>query len=288
MLLQPGHQLFISTSTSLSLSGFSPTFGIAGTSVSISGSNFSTTLANNVVKFNGVTASVTNATSSVLTVTAPSGVTTGTISVAVNGSTLTSSNNFVVSPWTSVVGVTNDAYRISCPNADTCFALNQATSSSNTFFLKTTNGGTNWTNADTGYSVLQTISSLSGGLSCPDTSTCYFAGAKSFSNKILKITNASSSTPSISQIGNTGFYYAISCPTSTFCIATGINSVQRTTDGSTWSSISTSYSMGSIYCIDTNTCYGSEVNTKTIYKTTNAKYCNSYLDNPNCLKRHFY
>lgn len=262
-----------STSGSVSISSFSPTFGLAGTSVTISGSNFSSTASSNTVKFNGLTATVSSSSSFSLTVTVPSGVTSGTISVTVNGVTATSTSSFTVSPWTNLVNnspTSSDMYRVSCPNSNTCFALSQANSSSNTVFHRTTDGGTTWSSYDTGYSFLGSSSNLAGGLSCPDTSTCYMAGSKASSNKILKVTNASAVTPTIAQIGNTGFYYAISCPSTTFCIATGTNTVQRTTDGTNWTSISTSYSMVTIQCIDTNTCYGGLVNGKSIYKSSDA------------------
>jgi photosystem II stability/assembly factor-like uncharacterized protein len=95
-------------------------------------------------------------------------------------------------------------------------------------------------------------------------------------------------------MGNTGFYYSISCPTTTFCIATGVNTVQRTTDGTNWTSISTAYSMISIYCIDVNTCYGGLVNGKNIYKSSDASAgtptwatqtipSGSYIDSVHCV-----
>ncbi len=258
-----------SGSTTLSISSFSPSFGVAGTSVTISGSNFSATTSGNSVKFNGTTAVVNSATTSSLTVTAPNGVTSGTISVTVNGVTATSTASFSVSPWTSIsFTASDDVYRISCPNSNTCFALTQASSSANTKFLRTLDGGSNWTIYDTGYSIFGSLAVLAGGMSCPDINTCYLVGSKA-SSKILKITSASG-LPSIAQVGNNGFYYAISCPTSTFCIATGTNSTQRTTDGTNWSSISASYTMVTVHCVDTNTCYGGQVNAKTIYKTSDA------------------
>ena len=146
----------------------------------------------------------------------------------------------------------------------------QADSTSNTSFIRTTDGGANWTSFNSGYSILSSTTSLAGGISCPDTSTCYIAGSNSSSNKILKVTNASAVTPTITQMGNTGFYRSISCPTTTFCIAVGTNTAQRTTDGTNWTSINTSNTMVTVHCLDTTTCYGAEANTKTVYKTTNA------------------
>ncbi len=255
------------------ITNFSPAFGVTGTVVTITGTNFSTTAANNTVRFNGTTATVNSATSTSLNVTAPTGVTTGTITVTVNGLTATTTSNFDVSPWTNLsanVPVTSDIYRISCPTANTCFALAQADSTSNTSFIRTTDGGANWTSFNSGYSILSSTTSLAGGISCPDTSTCYIAGSNSSSNKILKVTNASAVTPTITQMGNTGFYRSISCPTTTFCIAVGTNTAQRTTDGTNWTSINTSNTMVTVHCLDTTTCYGAEANTKTVYKTTNA------------------
>ena len=78
----------------LTLTGFSPTAGLAGTVVTLTGKNFSATPASNVVKFNGTVTTVTSATVTSLTVTAPVGGTTGKITVEVNNHTVTSANNF--------------------------------------------------------------------------------------------------------------------------------------------------------------------------------------------------
>jgi hypothetical protein len=78
------------------VTGFSPTSGVAGTSVNITGTNFSTTLADNVVKFNGVAATVSTATTTQLTVTVPAEATTGKVTVTINGITETSSNDFII------------------------------------------------------------------------------------------------------------------------------------------------------------------------------------------------
>ena len=96
----------------LSITSFIPTSGTVGSTVTISGSSFSTTPGNNLVKFNGATALVVNATSSSLTTIIPAAATTGKLTVAVNGKTATSANDFTVitvsitdfSPTSGIVG----------------------------------------------------------------------------------------------------------------------------------------------------------------------------------------
>ncbi len=77
---------------------FSPASGAPGDIVVILGTNFSfsTTVTENVVKFNGVLAPVTSATATQLTVLVPIQATTGKVSVEVNGTTVESAEDFVV------------------------------------------------------------------------------------------------------------------------------------------------------------------------------------------------
>lgn len=85
----------------LSITGYSPSIGIAGTSVTITGTNFSTTPASNLVKFNGVQAIVAASTASTITTSVPPGATTGPISVTVDGKIVTTVNEFVVTSATA-------------------------------------------------------------------------------------------------------------------------------------------------------------------------------------------
>ena len=76
--------------TSLAIFNVTPLRGAPGTMVRIYGQNFNTTPGSNVVMFNGVAATVVSATSTMLIVIVPSGGTTGTITITVNGQTVTS------------------------------------------------------------------------------------------------------------------------------------------------------------------------------------------------------
>jgi uncharacterized protein (TIGR03437 family) len=78
------------------ITSFSPTSGQVGTSVTITGTNFSTTAAGNTVKFNGTTSIVTSSTATQIVTSVPTDATTGKITVAVSGSTATSSDSFTV------------------------------------------------------------------------------------------------------------------------------------------------------------------------------------------------
>jgi len=84
------------TTTSLSITGFSPTSGSAGTPVTITGINFDPTPANNTIQFNGIAAIVTASTSTSITTIVPLGATTGLITVTVAGQTATSATSFSI------------------------------------------------------------------------------------------------------------------------------------------------------------------------------------------------
>lgn len=84
------------SSSSLSITGFSPASGAVGSTVVITGTNFSTAAADNTVTFNGVAATVSAATATQLTVTVPIGAATGYIKVAVGSLTTISPNSFTV------------------------------------------------------------------------------------------------------------------------------------------------------------------------------------------------
>lgn len=78
------------------VSGYAPLDTGVGTTVTISGANFNTNLSSDEIRFNGVTATVTGATSSEVKVTVPAGATTGKISVTINGTTISSDQDFVI------------------------------------------------------------------------------------------------------------------------------------------------------------------------------------------------
>lgn len=92
---------FLST-TAVTVSSFSPVYGLAGTTVTVTGTNFSTNPADNIVTFNGgagYSASVSAATATSLTITVPAGATSGTISVTNTNGTALSPKNFTVSAY---------------------------------------------------------------------------------------------------------------------------------------------------------------------------------------------
>ncbi len=80
----------------ITISGFTPSVGLAGTVVTISGANFSTSASQNAVTFNGINGTVTNVSATSLTVNVPVIATTGSISVTTNEHTATTSAVFTV------------------------------------------------------------------------------------------------------------------------------------------------------------------------------------------------
>lgn len=80
------------------LTGLSPSQGVAGSSTVLSGSNFNLTLANNQVKFGTTPATVTAATATSLTVTVPAGLTgpTAPVTVTIGAAAPTASANFAL------------------------------------------------------------------------------------------------------------------------------------------------------------------------------------------------
>ncbi|MBS1508151.1 MAG: IPT/TIG domain-containing protein [Bacteroidetes bacterium] len=98
-----------------SVTGITPTAGVAGTAVTIAGANFGTAATDAIVKFNGVQATITNLTSSSITATVPTAATTGKVAVTVNGITVQSASDFTViqpptitsvAPQSGIVGST--------------------------------------------------------------------------------------------------------------------------------------------------------------------------------------
>jgi hypothetical protein len=80
------------------ISGFTPTSGIAGTNVTINGTQFQSNVTKNKVWFNTAPAAITSATSTVLTATVPPIATSGPIKVFTPYGSATSSVDFTVPP----------------------------------------------------------------------------------------------------------------------------------------------------------------------------------------------
>jgi hypothetical protein len=90
------------SSTAVTITDFSPVYGLADTEVTLTGCNFETTAENNIVTLNGsagFTATVTAATEKSLTFKVPSGATSGSVTITNKNGTVTSSKNFTVSKY---------------------------------------------------------------------------------------------------------------------------------------------------------------------------------------------
>jgi YD repeat-containing protein len=81
-----------------SISGISPTIGLAGTAVTVSGANFDTTLANDKVRFNVSYGSPTSVTSSQIVSAVPFSGTSGPITMSTPFGTAVSAQDFFVPP----------------------------------------------------------------------------------------------------------------------------------------------------------------------------------------------
>ncbi|NOT74365.1 MAG: hypothetical protein HOP08_05500 [Cyclobacteriaceae bacterium] len=82
----------------LTITSFLPLTGTTGTVVTISGASFDETKENNTVSFNKFPGVVTAATATQLTVTVPDGASSGKIEVTTNGKTVTSKEDFTITP----------------------------------------------------------------------------------------------------------------------------------------------------------------------------------------------
>lgn len=80
----------------LAIESFDPTSGPAGTEITITGTGFASSAGDNAVTFNGTDAEVSSASSTELVVVVPEGAETGSIEVAVDGKSATSSGEFIV------------------------------------------------------------------------------------------------------------------------------------------------------------------------------------------------
>lgn len=81
----------------LAIINFTPASAAIGEEVTITGTGFSTIPTNNIVQFNGTNATVVSATDTKIVAKVPQGVTDGKITVTVNGKTVTSANDFILS-----------------------------------------------------------------------------------------------------------------------------------------------------------------------------------------------
>jgi hypothetical protein len=80
------------------ITGFSPTIGVAGTSVMISGTNFSLVAANNQTKFNETTTTPTASTSTTVTAPVPASTGSGRIRITTSAGTAVSTSDFIIPP----------------------------------------------------------------------------------------------------------------------------------------------------------------------------------------------
>jgi hypothetical protein len=175
------------------ISSFSPANGPVGDAVVITGLGFDPTLANNTVKFGNTTATVLQATPTTLVALVPTGLTVGTgvaISVTASGLTGTSATNFTPTAapafqWsfaTQTSGVTSAITSISAVSNTVAWAGGLG------IYLKTTNGGTTWTNGVvTGASAISFY-----GVYGVDVNTAYLLGSNGTSggdSRIYKTTN---------------------------------------------------------------------------------------------------
>jgi YD repeat-containing protein len=97
---------FVVTTGSLAptITGFTPTAGVAGTSVTITGTNFDTVLSNDRTRFNVAYAALSSGTASALTALVPSSTGSGRISVSTPSGTATSTSDFIIPPSPYVAG----------------------------------------------------------------------------------------------------------------------------------------------------------------------------------------
>ncbi len=88
----------VAAAGSPTITGFTPTIGVAGTAVTISGTNFQTTLANDIVAFNVSQSVVTTATSTTINTSVPSNTGSGRISVSTPYGIAVSAADFFIPP----------------------------------------------------------------------------------------------------------------------------------------------------------------------------------------------
>jgi len=147
---------------------------------------------------------------------------------------------------------------ISCPGANTCFAVGWPGA-----IYRTTNGGTDW---------LRQTNSLYGadetllGVSCASATVCVAVGTY---GKVLSTSNGGTTWNSEIS-GTTGNLFAISCPNPFTCIVVGAGGLALTRSGGSWAAhpSGTTHTLRGVNCVTAYTCYA--VGTSgTIRVTTN-------------------
>jgi len=143
-----------------------------------------------------------------------------------------------------------DALRgVSCVNASTCLAVGAAGT-----IIRTTNGGSSWA-AQTG------TAQFLNAVSCTSALTCVAVGGDSY-NLILRTTDGGANWDNRNAVPSavppTPRLAAISCPTSSTCVATSFNGrILRSDDGGlTWAAQSSppSYDLLGVSCTSSTSC----------------------------------
>jgi len=91
------------------ISGLSPSSGIAGTPVTITGTNFGSTQGTSTVTFNGATAAASSWSNTSIAVTVPSGSITGNVVVTVSGVSTSGTHTFTVQASPTISGMSPSA-----------------------------------------------------------------------------------------------------------------------------------------------------------------------------------
>jgi len=158
---------------------------------------------------------------------------------------------------------------IDCPDTNTCYAI------SGYAILKTTDGGTTWTEnlpgITTGYF---NIPIVLGDIDCPSVNTCYAMEQffNSVNYRVVKTTDGGKSWSLINSVGASYGRYYIECPDVDTCYMTDSYTIFKTTDGGiSWYAQTAvdvlTRAFGDITCFDTTTCYTFNLKGQ-IFKTT--------------------
>jgi WxL domain surface cell wall-binding len=157
--------------------------------------------------------------------------------------------------WTAQSsGTSQNLNGVACPSTSNCFAVG----TSGTIVATTNEGSSSWTIQGSGI----TTNSLNG-IACLSTTSCYVVGA--FVNgagkiQILVTADGSTWTTQNTNINTFASLSNIACPGTSpiTCFAVGASGgILKTTDGSTWSQLTsgTTNNLNGIACPATNTCY---------------------------------
>ena len=168
------------------INSFTPASGPEGTSVAICGTNF---IGVTNVQFGGTTAVFTNNSDSLITAIVPAGAATGLITVVSTNGTVTSSNNFVVTPIDFTYMTNNNT-----------ITIKQYTGSGGTVIIPNTISGLPVTSIGDG--AFQTISSVANVI-IPDSVTNIGSHAFYFCTGLTNVTIGSG----VTSIGDYAFYF---------------------------------------------------------------------------------